>query len=433
MTDKLSAKEKIGLLVDRFEEQFESYKNPDYNETLTRRDFIDPFFKALGWDIDNEAGYAEAYREVIHEDKIKVSGSVKITSKSNTNPYFFDNAPYVADLNNYWNDQASKPAVSALWAVQQCYDYFHNEYGRHGMNGNNLDVHITANYNGFWSGYQHTPNSDNIAVGYYNDTSFAAIDIMGHEFTHGITVSTANFDYVADESGALHEGFSDIFGEAVEDYANGSCDWQMGGDFFTFRSLDNPHQSHYRINTEHGHQPAYYHEPGYWTYTTDTNVYVHKNCSVLTYWFYLLVTGNQQLGVSGIGMDHATWIAYRALTLWLWDTPNADFEDAREACIAAAEYTYGKCYAVYIEVMDAWAAVGIGDPCPDPCETPLESFIEGPYETSCGNTEYWSTTTTGGSGNYRYEWYYRDESYQPQLRHLTILKNLKRGKIIFCH
>ncbi|MEK6614929.1 MAG: methyltransferase, partial [Bacteroidota bacterium] len=54
-----------------------SYKNSDYNETLTRRDFIDPFFKALGWDIDNEEGYAEAYREVIHEDKVKVGGATK--------------------------------------------------------------------------------------------------------------------------------------------------------------------------------------------------------------------------------------------------------------------------------------------------------------------------------------------------------------------
>jgi len=77
MIDKLSAKEKIGQLVTRFKEQIESYKKPDYNETMTRRDFIDPFFKALGWDIDNEAGYAEAYREVIHEDKVKISGTIK--------------------------------------------------------------------------------------------------------------------------------------------------------------------------------------------------------------------------------------------------------------------------------------------------------------------------------------------------------------------
>lgn len=77
MKEKEIAFNRIGELVERFSEQYESYKKVDYNETLTRRDFIDPFFKALGWDIDNSAGYAEAYREVIHEDKIKISGAMK--------------------------------------------------------------------------------------------------------------------------------------------------------------------------------------------------------------------------------------------------------------------------------------------------------------------------------------------------------------------
>jgi len=77
MITKETAYNKIAELVERFEEQFASYKNPDYNETLTRRDFIDPFFKALGWDIDNEQGYAESYREVIHEDRVKVGGVTK--------------------------------------------------------------------------------------------------------------------------------------------------------------------------------------------------------------------------------------------------------------------------------------------------------------------------------------------------------------------
>ncbi|MEZ5195135.1 MAG: N-6 DNA methylase [Bacteroidales bacterium] len=77
MIDKEAAFKKISELVERFNEQFASYKKADYNETLTRRDFIDPFFKALGWDIDNEEGYAEAYREVIHEDKVKVGRATK--------------------------------------------------------------------------------------------------------------------------------------------------------------------------------------------------------------------------------------------------------------------------------------------------------------------------------------------------------------------
>lgn len=68
---------RVEELVVRFEEQIESYKQADYNETLTRRDFIDPLFKALGWDIDNSQGFAEAYREVIHEDRVKIGKATK--------------------------------------------------------------------------------------------------------------------------------------------------------------------------------------------------------------------------------------------------------------------------------------------------------------------------------------------------------------------
>lgn len=75
--DKETAYQTISALVTRFEEQYESYKDAGYNETQTRRDFIDPFFKALGWDVDNENGYAESYREVVHEDKIKVGRATK--------------------------------------------------------------------------------------------------------------------------------------------------------------------------------------------------------------------------------------------------------------------------------------------------------------------------------------------------------------------
>ena len=62
----------IESLVTRFDQQIASYKKAHYNKSLSRLYFADPFFKAPGWDMDNSQGNAEAYREVIHEDKIKM-------------------------------------------------------------------------------------------------------------------------------------------------------------------------------------------------------------------------------------------------------------------------------------------------------------------------------------------------------------------------
>jgi len=64
-------------LIERFERNHDTYRSHEYNETQTRREFIDPLFKALGWDIDNQQGYAEAYKDVVHEDAIKIGGVTK--------------------------------------------------------------------------------------------------------------------------------------------------------------------------------------------------------------------------------------------------------------------------------------------------------------------------------------------------------------------
>lgn len=64
-------------LIERFDRNREAYRSGQYNETQLRREFLDPFFAALGWDVNNEKGYAEAYKDVIHEDAIKVGGATK--------------------------------------------------------------------------------------------------------------------------------------------------------------------------------------------------------------------------------------------------------------------------------------------------------------------------------------------------------------------
>lgn len=67
----------VATLIDRFEQNRESYKSQGYNETQVRREFLDPFFEALGWDVANKQGHAEAYKDVIHEDAIKIGGNTK--------------------------------------------------------------------------------------------------------------------------------------------------------------------------------------------------------------------------------------------------------------------------------------------------------------------------------------------------------------------
>ena len=71
----MSAPRDILELIARFEQQLDAYKSGQYNETQVRREFLDPFFKALGWDLDNTAGYAEAYKDVIHEDQIRIAAA----------------------------------------------------------------------------------------------------------------------------------------------------------------------------------------------------------------------------------------------------------------------------------------------------------------------------------------------------------------------
>ena len=56
-------------LVEKFENNYKQFHANDYNETLTRQDFINPFFEFLGWDISNKKGYSQSYREIIYKER----------------------------------------------------------------------------------------------------------------------------------------------------------------------------------------------------------------------------------------------------------------------------------------------------------------------------------------------------------------------------
>ncbi len=60
-------------LIETFERNLDPYRAPSYKEARLRSEFINPMFEALGWDVHNRAGHAEPYKDVIHEDAIKVA------------------------------------------------------------------------------------------------------------------------------------------------------------------------------------------------------------------------------------------------------------------------------------------------------------------------------------------------------------------------
>lgn len=70
-------KDKLKERIQTFKDNFDQYKLPSYKEAQVRKEFIDKFFKLLGWDVDNERGDSEKYKEVINEDSIKIGGKTK--------------------------------------------------------------------------------------------------------------------------------------------------------------------------------------------------------------------------------------------------------------------------------------------------------------------------------------------------------------------
>lgn len=238
-------------------------------------------------------------------------------------------------------------ALDAHWATEMFHDYFLKTYGRKSINNNNLRlrsyVHYGTNhFNAMWDGY----------VAFFGDGDYrngfrplTTLDIVAHEFSHGIVGYTAGLNYYS-ESGALNEGFADIFANEVEVYARGdtSGSWTIGEDFGAFRSMNNP---------------ALYGQPGKyqgdnWEFGTNDFAGVHRNSSVLNRWYYLLSQGD--VNFAGIGRDKASKLAYRILSVYL--TQNSGYYDAYQYSLqASSDLNYTAADRESLKA--AWAAVDI--------------------------------------------------------------------------
>lgn len=268
------------------------------------------------------------------------------------------------DTDNYWNNYNTnfdEIGGDAHFGAEMTYDYYKTNFNRNSFDDNGAKirsyVHYGSNYvNAFWNGSVMTYGDGN-GTSY---TPLTSLDICGHEITHAVTTNTAGLIY-RNESGALNESFSDIFGNAIEYYADSTqFSWRMGEDIMAsksgLRNMANP-KTHRDPSTYKG---------TYWYGGTGDNGGVHTNSGVQNFWFYVLTngaTGTNDNGddykVDSLGIRKAEQIAYRNLTVYL--TSSSDYEEARYYAIQSATDLYGDCSGEVQATTNAWYAVGVGD------------------------------------------------------------------------
>ncbi|MCW3107661.1 MAG: type sorting protein [Segetibacter sp.] len=271
------------------------------------------------------------------------------------------------DADNYWNNvnaNLDQYATDAHWGAEMTYDFYKTRFGRNSIDNAGFAiksyVHYSTNYfNAFWDGSRMTYGDGSSTDNY---KPLTALDVCGHEITHGLTAFTANLNY-SNESGALNEAFSDIFGTSIEFYGRPSnANWLVGSDFYTIRDMSNPNAKQ---------DPDTY-KGTYWYTGFSDNGGVHTNSGVLNYWFYLLSVGGSgtndngtQFNVTGVGINNAAAIAYRTLTTYL--IPSSQYADARTYSIKAAQDLFGISNPDFVtQTTNAWIAVGVGGSTPPP-------------------------------------------------------------------
>ncbi len=265
-------------------------------------------------------------------------------------------------------------AVSAAYNLSETYDYYYERHGRNSVDDNGSTLLAIVRIG---EGYPNAAWANDFMI--FGDARpyAAALDVVAHELTHGVTINTANLIY-KNESGALNESFSDIFGEAVEAYSVGSADWINGTGLneANARNLADPASVEIAYGRRYPSRMSEYIEldDPYLDFFKDRdNGGVHINMTIVAHAFYLLAEGMN----GAIGIADAERIFYRALAHHL--VASSRFVDCRLACVASAEELFGEGSIQARRTAEAFDAVEIyeGSPTPSPDETEFSPPAEG--------------------------------------------------------
>lgn len=243
-------------------------------------------------------------------------------------------------------------------------DFFQQVYARNSIDGHGmrLDGYVHYDYefaNAFWNGRQMVFGDGDGRV--FSDLT-GSISVIAHELGHGVTEHTAGLEY-HNQSGALNESMSDVFGAMVEQWTLGQtaeqADWLIGREVFTphieadaLRSMKAPghawNPEKFGKDPQPDHMTKYVNMPD--TYEGDWGA-VHYNSGIPNKAFYLTAAT-----IGGYSWEAPGLIWYEALKASNSETRFQEFADT----------TYRKAGELYetggteqTAVLRAWREVGI--------------------------------------------------------------------------
>ncbi len=262
-------------------------------------------------------------------------------------------------------DPAADEAYDGLGAT---YRFYWEAYKRNSIDdqGKPLDatVHYDQNYdNAFWDGERMVFGDGD---GQLFNRFTIAVDVIGHELTHGVTEHEAQLAY-SHQLGALNESISDVFGSLVKQFAlkqtADQADWLIGEGLFTaqvhgvaLRSMKEPGTAYDDSVLGKDPQPAYMKD---YVYTVRDNYGVHINSGIPNHAFYLAA-----IKLGGFAWENAGRIWYETLRDPRLQNagPNNAFRVFARLTVARAEQLYGHSSTERQAVRDAWSKVGITIP-----------------------------------------------------------------------